>query len=225
MVTTVTAVTELAAKEMIWVDIDVELAISRRQIQRITGVKLSTVDYWTRTGLVDPEVHSRIRPGTVIRHYGYLDVMALLVIRELRDRKVSLQNIRSLVGSLRREGFTKPLTEINYAVVGGKVFIQLPSGEWMDGRNPGQGIIQQTLPLAPLRASIRSRLIRPSELAGRTERRRGALGSKPLVAGTRIPVATLHRYLAAGRTADQIITSFPALTVTDIDAARRSMVA
>ena len=206
-------------------DVYAELAISRRRIERITGVKLATVDYWTTTGLVDPEVHTRIKPGTVIRHYGYLDVMALLVVRELRERQVSLQHIRSLVAALRGEGFTKPLTEISYAVVGNQVFIQLPNGDWMDGRDPGQGIIQQTLPLAPLRASIRSRLERPSDLAGKTEKRRGALGSKPLVAGTRIPVATIHRYLAAGRTAEQIIRSFPALTVADIDAARRSMVA
>ena len=95
-------------------------------------------------------------PGRIIRHYSYLDLMALLVIQELRARNVSLQHIRTIVGRLREEGFARPLTEIGYAAVGGNVFLRMPDGQWVDGREPDQRVIAESLDRAPLRAVLRS---------------------------------------------------------------------
>lgn len=58
-------------------------------------------------------------------------------------------------------------------------------------------------------------------MAGRVERRRGAMGSKPVLAGTRVPVDTVRRYLEAGRTVDQVLESFPTLTAADVEAVRQ----
>ena len=44
------------------------------------------------------------------------------------------------------------------------------------------------------------------------------LGGKPRVDGTRIPVALILGYLAAGNTHDEIIKEFPDLKSTDITA-------
>ena len=44
------------------------------------------------------------------------------------------------------------------------------------------------------------------------------LRGKPCVKGTRIPVALVLGYLAAGRTADQVVDQFPDLTVADVAA-------
>jgi uncharacterized protein (DUF433 family) len=44
------------------------------------------------------------------------------------------------------------------------------------------------------------------------------LRGKPCIKGTRIPVALILGYLAAQRTADQILQQFPDLTAADISA-------
>lgn len=46
------------------------------------------------------------------------------------------------------------------------------------------------------------------------------MGGKPLLAGTRVPVETVRRYLAAGRSVDDILEGFPILTVDDVEAVR-----
>jgi uncharacterized protein (DUF433 family) len=48
------------------------------------------------------------------------------------------------------------------------------------------------------------------------------MGSKPVFAGTRIPVATVKRYLDAGYDAEAIFREYPSLTSADIEAARNS---
>lgn len=62
-------------------------------------------------------------------------------------------------------------------------------------------------------------------LIGKIERRRGAMGNKPLLAGTRVPVGTVQRYLAAGRSIDDVLEAFPMLTVSDVEAVQRQTVA
>jgi len=81
------------------------------------------------------------------------------------------------------------------------------------------------LNLQPIRERIAEGVHRDSAQVGRTERRRGALGNKPLLAGTRIPVDTVRRYLQAGRSTADVLEAYPDLTEADIEAVRRDMVA
>jgi len=46
------------------------------------------------------------------------------------------------------------------------------------------------------------------------------MGSKPIFAGTRIPVETVQRYLDAGCDTETILAEYPSLTVADVEAAR-----
>ncbi|MGH3754669.1 MAG: DUF433 domain-containing protein [Pseudonocardiaceae bacterium] len=81
------------------------------------------------------------------------------------------------------------------------------------------------LNLELLRAEIREKARRPSALAGTIERRRGALGNKQVLAGTRVPVETVRRYLDHGRSTAEILHSFPVLSEEDIEAVRNTSVA
>ncbi len=54
---------------------------------------------------------------------------------------------------------------------------------------------------------------------GEIESRQGALGGKPVLAGTRIPVATVQRLVQEGLDEDGIIQLYPDLTPADIRAA------
>ncbi|WP_036567241.1 DUF433 domain-containing protein [Nocardia sp. BMG51109] len=89
------------------------------------------------------------------------------------------------------------------------VYFQHPDGEWESGLHPDQTVISKVLALTPLRERIIRSATRSRSEAGRIEKRRKALGSKPVFAGTRIPVDTVRRYLAAGKTPDEISAAYP----------------
>ena len=54
---------------------------------------------------------------------------------------------------------------------------------------------------------------------GVIERRRGVLGHKPVVAGTRIPVASIRRMVEDGMSTAEILKEYPDLQLGDIEAA------
>ena len=121
---------------------------------------------------------------------------------------------------LRARGYEQPLTQVVFATHGREVYFQHDDGTWEGGLTPDQLVLSEVLNLRPLRRRIADGIQRDQADAGHVERRRGALGSKPVLAGTRVPVETVRRYLDAGRTAEQIVESFPALTAADVEAVR-----
>jgi uncharacterized protein (DUF433 family) len=196
------------------------VAVTRAVAARIAGLTERQVDHWAGTGLIEPTVDTRLSPGRRVRLYGFVDLLALLVAAELKNRKVSLQHIRAIVAHLQSRGYPSPLTQLRFATVGRNVYFMHEDGSWEGDLQPDQVVIHEVLNLSLLRGRIVAGARRDSELSGRVERRRGAMGSKPVLAGTRVPVETVRRYLAAGRTVEQILESFPALTAEDVQAVR-----
>ena len=197
------------------------LAVTRAVAARIADLTERQVDYWAGTGLVEPAVDTRLSPGRRVRLYSFIDLLALLVAAELKNRRVSLQHIRAIVAHLRSRGYTSPLTQLTFATVGRDVYFMHDDGSWEGGLRPDQVVIHEVLNLSLLRNRIAAGTRRDAALSGQVERRRGALGSKPVLAGTRVPVDTVRRYLDAGRSVEQILESFPALTAEDVEAVRR----
>ena len=64
------------------------------------GITYRQLDYWARTGLVEPTVRAAQGSGTQ-RLYGFTDVLLLKVVKRLLDAGVSLQSIRAAVVHLR----------------------------------------------------------------------------------------------------------------------------
>ncbi|MSV62963.1 MAG: MerR family transcriptional regulator, partial [Actinobacteria bacterium] len=67
------------------------------------GISYRQLDYWARTGLVEPTVRSASGSGTQ-RLYGFQDILVLKIVKRLLDTGVSLQNIRTAVNHLRARG-------------------------------------------------------------------------------------------------------------------------
>lgn len=63
------------------------------------GITYRQLDYWARTGLVEPSVRSAQGSGTQ-RLYSFRDVVVLKIVKRLLAAGVSLQNIRAAVGHL-----------------------------------------------------------------------------------------------------------------------------
>jgi len=63
------------------------------------GITYRQLDYWARTGLVEPSVRAAQGSGTS-RLYSFRDVLVLKVVKRLLDAGVSLQSIRAAVAHL-----------------------------------------------------------------------------------------------------------------------------
>ncbi len=63
------------------------------------GITYRQLDYWARTGLVEPSVRPAYGSGTQ-RLYSFRDVVVLKIVKRLLDTGVSLQNIRTAVQHL-----------------------------------------------------------------------------------------------------------------------------
>ncbi|MEU4264711.1 MULTISPECIES: MerR family transcriptional regulator [Streptomycetaceae] len=69
------------------------------------GITYRQLDYWARTGLVEPSVRPAHGSGTQ-RLYSFRDVVLLKIVKRFLDTGVALQNIRTTVQHLRARGFT-----------------------------------------------------------------------------------------------------------------------
>ena len=199
------------------------VALPRDRAAKLAGVSERRVAYWSQRGLVMPTVEERLSPQRPVRLYRFPELMSLMVVAKLRD-KASLQEIRRVIDYLRDLGYPEPLTELRFAVAGRKLYFESPDGRWEHDRRPGQIVLDQVLKLEPMRAKIRA-AGRDKATVGKVERRRGAMGSKPLIAGTRVPVATVQRYLAAGKSTEDVLAAFPVLERADVEVIRRTRVA
>ncbi|UNX55151.1 DUF433 domain-containing protein [Georgenia sp. TF02-10] len=192
------------------------VAIPREKAAALAGISQRRLRYWHRKGLVAPTIESH-RTSRPVYLYAYQDLLAVLVLVELKARGVRLQHVRRVVPYVRALGYSQPLTEVCYAIHGGEIHLQHPDGGWEGDRRPGQGVLPEVLELEPLRARIQRAVIRPEQQHGSTERRSGTLGGKEVFAGTRVPVSTVQRYLDMGASVEQVLTSFPALDRADVD--------
>ncbi|MGI9064371.1 MAG: DUF433 domain-containing protein [Pseudonocardiaceae bacterium] len=184
----------------------------------ISGLSRRQVDYWANTGLVQPSIDTELA-GRRVRLYGFRELLALTIAAELRTTHgLWPQYIRRIVQHLQSRGYEDPLTELRFAVVRKVLYFQHPDGSWEGGLRPDQLVEHRVLELEPLRRRIVERSGRDPAAAGKVEKRRGTLGSKPVFVGTRIPVDTVVRYLDAGRTVDDVLEAFPDLTREDIAA-------
>jgi DNA-binding transcriptional MerR regulator len=199
-----------------------KLAVPDKQAAKLADISMRQLRYWEQIGLVIPSVTEQISPRNTVRLYSFQDLLELLVAAELRHRPgISLQHIRRLVAYLRDRNFDAPLRELRFATRGKEIYIQYPDGGWSGDPYPDQLIYSQAIALHKVGAKIDRANARDAETAGQVVSRRGVHRSKPVFAGTRIPVATVQRYLQAGYDTTAIIREYPSLTPADVEAARQ----
>jgi DNA-binding transcriptional MerR regulator/transcriptional regulator with XRE-family HTH domain len=74
------------------------------------GITYKQLDYWARTGLVEPSVRAGRGSGSQ-RLYSFRDILVLKVVKRLLDTGISLQQIRAAVQHLRNRG-TEDLSQV-----------------------------------------------------------------------------------------------------------------
>ncbi len=105
---------------------------------RAAGITYRQLDYWARTGLVEPGVRGAKGSGTQ-RLYGFRDILVLKVVKRLLDTGVSLQQIRTAVSALRERG-VEDLAQITLMSDGASVYECTSADEVIDLVQGGQGV-------------------------------------------------------------------------------------
>ena len=102
------------------------------------GITYRQLDYWARTGLVEPSVQSATGSGSQ-RLYGFRDILVLKIVKRLLDTGVSLQNIRTAVEHLRKTGVSE-LERMTLMSDGASIYECTSADDIVDLLQGGQGV-------------------------------------------------------------------------------------
>jgi DNA-binding transcriptional MerR regulator len=102
------------------------------------GITYRQLDYWARTGLVEPSVRAASGSGSQ-RLYGFRDILALKIVKRLLDTGISLQQIRTAVIYLRERG-ASDMAQVTLMSDGASVYACTSPDEVVDLLQGGQGV-------------------------------------------------------------------------------------
>jgi DNA-binding transcriptional MerR regulator len=107
-------------------------------VAKLVGISYRQLDYWARTGLVNPSVKDAGGSGTQ-REYSFRDVVLLKTIKNLLDTGVNLQRIRKAIDFLRTQ-LKQPPQGLTLMSDGNKVYAASSPDEVIDLLARGQGV-------------------------------------------------------------------------------------
>ena len=102
------------------------------------GITYRQLDYWARTGLVEPSIRPASGSGTQ-RLYSFRDILVLRIVKRLIDTGVSLANIRTAVEHLEQRG-GDDLSRITLMSDGASIYECRSEDEVIDLVRGGQGV-------------------------------------------------------------------------------------
>src|SRR6059058_4023226 len=105
---------------------------------RAAGISYRQLDYWARTGLVEPTIRGAAGSGSQ-RLYGFRDILVLKLVKRLLDTGISLQQIRTAVNQLRESGVSD-LAQTTLMSDGASVYLCTSNDEVIDLVSRGQGV-------------------------------------------------------------------------------------
>jgi DNA-binding transcriptional MerR regulator len=132
------------------------------QVCKLVGITYRQLDYWARTGLLQPTVATAKGSGSR-RVYAYSDVLELKVIKQLLDAGISLQSARRAVECL-REDLESDLASANLVLTGTSSVLARSNGEVVDLLAGGQGVFN-IVPLAGVVDELEADIVRLDEAA------------------------------------------------------------
>lgn len=197
------------------------IAFTADRVSQLTGLSIRQLHRWDRTDFFAPSFADPDRRRPHSRVYSFADVVGLRTIARLRQQGVSftdLKKVRTFFGSDTNEDWANR----RFYVVGNRVFFT--HNEAILAATPlGQRVERNILDLGPIleevTEAIRQLPSRSPDQIGDITTDRLIMGGAPVIAGTRIPTATIAWFARNGYGIDDIIGEFPRLERGDIEAA------
>jgi DNA-binding transcriptional MerR regulator len=182
-------------------------AFTEDQVERLTGLGVSRLRYWDRTGFFKPAYGEENRRVAYSRIYSFKDVLALRTVSTLRIQfDVPLQHLRKVAEKLRALSDEVWLGTTLY-VLNRKVIFHEPGTERPKEVVSNQFVIVG-LPLEKVAAATRQAVIdlraRRDDQIGQIVRNRHVNHNAWVIAGTRIPTGAIRRFKEAGYSIDEI---------------------
>ena len=130
------------AQDMLFTDglpsVDPKVGYRGTSAATAAGISYRQLDYWDRTGLVQPSVRGAKGSGSQ-RLYAFRDILVLKLVKRLLDTGVSLQQIRLAVEQLRAAGIND-LARITLMSDGASGYLCTTEDEVIDLFGRGQGV-------------------------------------------------------------------------------------
>ncbi|MBS4083305.1 MAG: DUF433 domain-containing protein [Rhizobiales bacterium] len=196
-------------------------AFTEEHVERLTGVTRQQLRYWDRTDFYKPGLGDENRRAAYSRIYTFKDITSLRVLNMLRNQyNVPLQHLRKVAEELahlsdvkwtatelfvlnKRVVFVEPETEQHREILSKQYVMGIPL----------KIVVEDT------KRDIETLQRREGDQIGKVERAKFVNHNRLVLAGTRIPVATIKQFADEGYTVQQIRDEFPTLTEADIRAA------
>ena len=145
------------------------------QACKIVDISYRQLDYWTRTGLVEPSLQPAQGSGTQ-RLYSFNDLLQLKVIKSLTDAGASLQKVRQAIDYV-RTNLSDDWSQVTIVTDGAGVYACTSEAEVVDLLRSGQGVLGAIVAVGKVRDQLNGTLreLRPeghqveygSEIPGR----------------------------------------------------------
>jgi DNA-binding transcriptional MerR regulator len=152
------------------------------QVCDLVGISYRQLDYWARTGLLQPSLANARGSGSR-RVYSYSDLLGLKVIKQLLDAGVSLQSARRAVECL-RDDLGEDLASANLVLTSSSSVLARTNGEVVDLLAGGQGVFN-IVPLAGVVEELDADIVSLQHAPSASRRR----GPAPSPAGRATAVA------------------------------------
>jgi uncharacterized protein (DUF433 family) len=200
------------------------IAFTSDTVSRLTGLTVRQLHHWDRTRFFVPSFADPYRRRPHRRVYSFVDLVGLRTIADLRARGVSWPDLKRVRSYFREHGRASNTdwTERRFFVVGRNVYFT--HDEAVSAARPlGQSAHPTILDLGPivkdLERAVRELPVRTKDEIGRITSDRLIMDGKDIIAGTRIPTATIDWFYRHGYSLEEIREDFPRLTEADVEAA------
>ncbi|WP_237535248.1 DUF433 domain-containing protein [Streptomyces sp. SID3343] len=186
------------------------MAYSTRMAAALSGATAGQIRHWrydTSHGpVLVPELASRPRAL-----YSFRDVLALRAVVYLR-REVSLQKVRTALGTLRGFGELEHLSSYSLATEGDTIVLVTERGGIDLVKKPGQVLLATMAeilePFSTRPGVVVPRLFQPRRHLTVDPRTQGGV---PVIAGTRVPYDVVAELVEDGITPDRVADYYPAV--------------
>ena len=126
------------------------------QACKIVDISYRQLDYWTRTGLVEPSLQPAQGSGTQ-RLYSFNDLLQLKVIKSLTDAGASLQKVRQAIDYV-RTNLSDDWSQVTIVTDGAGVYACTSEAEVVDLLRSGQGVLGAIVAVGKVRDQLNGTL-------------------------------------------------------------------
>jgi uncharacterized protein (DUF433 family) len=197
------------------------VALTEAQVARITALSISQLRAWDKRGLFKPNHVFIDVSKPYSRIYSFRDVVGLRALAVLSQKhKVSVKSLDKAAEKLAMLGFNH-WADTKIYVVKKEVYFQHPGTGVIEGLKSGQYAMLEVIEvIEDVKEKVATLKNRSEIQIGQIHRNRYVARNSWVLEGTRIPVATVQRFLNAGYSVEQILEEYPTLKREDILAVR-----